>query len=654
VAKRSKIQYPLAVLQLVALCTVFFGVLYYVDQVPKLADQLRFDSAERINSYSLTPPVSEVGWRPVDFVDYEKTGTGAWQSVWYRLQFDRTRFDDTVSASSADDRWAVYIEANAGNVAVFLNGNFLGDGGNMVPPIPAYRRPQIYMFPVSSLKDTANELYIHYVRGVNHVWVRPIYLGPYTALAGTYAKTMLMKLTLPLGILMMMAVITVIMLLIFYLRPQDKVYGWYTASTLVWMVHHAMKVTDQVPIENQYLWRAVSYLTLALFVNFGTRYLGYFARVQYPKVDRLILWWSAIGGSLLFLLGGVWGELIDSYAMYIWVPSILLTGSYGVGLLVIAFRRDASTENLMLLLAIGLLLVVGIRDYVYDFTDLVPGSMFYLQFAAGFVMTFWGLIFIRRFVVALDTAEVLNDELEGRVIAKTRELEVYYEQVGVIEKDKALAAERERLMRDMHDGLGGQLVHLLAVAEQDVTFDPIKPTLRTALRDLRLIIDSLSIVDGDLVTVLATFRHRTEKMVKEAGLKFDWRVEDLPALDHMGPEAVLQVLRILQEAVTNIIGHAAASTISVRTQILNGGISAARAVLVEIRDDGHGFGDSGTDEIPVSAKGRRGRGLTNMRYRAARIGAEFSITSDSDGTRILLTLPLSIESPGSERPHNIK
>ena len=42
-------------------------------------------------------------------------------------------------------------------------------------------------------------------------------------------------------------------------------------------------------------------------------------------------------GGLMFLLGGLWGEVIDIYAMYIWVPSILVTGSYGVGLLIIAY-----------------------------------------------------------------------------------------------------------------------------------------------------------------------------------------------------------------------------------------------------------------------------------------------------------------------------
>lgn len=634
--KHSRIHYPFVVLQFVALCVMFFGVLYYVDRPPNISDQLRFDSADRLNSYAVAPPVAEAGWRPVDFVDYENTGSGSWQSIWYRLNFDRNRFDKHEAGNKAGSRWAVYIGTNVGNVAVFLNGSFLGDGGNMEPPIPAYRRPQMFTFSTSLLKDTGNQLYVHYVRGTKNVFVQPIYIGPYTIIEGNYSKTMFIKDTLPSAILMMMAVITSIMLFMFFLRPQDKVYGWYTASTIVWIVHHAMKLVDKVPIENQHLWSAFSFLSLALFVNFGTRYLGYFTRVHYPKIEQLILWWSVVGGSVLFLLAGIYGELINTYSKYIWVPSILLTGSYGVGLLIIAFRREASTENLMLLSAIGLLFVVGIRDYLYDFTYLVPGSTFYLQFSAGFVMAFWGFIIIRRFVAALDSAEILNDELEGRVFAKTRELEVYYEQIGVIEKAKALAEERERLMRDMHDGLGGQLVHLLSLAEHHQELSPVRKTLREALRDLRLIIDSLSVSDGDLVTVLGTFRYRTEKMIKEVGLKYIWKVDNLPLLKQMGPKSALQILRILQEAVSNIMQHAEATTITFISEFQDHSVEQNSIVIIEVKDNGKGYNIAAVK----SSDEKVGRGLNNMQYRAERIGAKLVIKSSAEGSSIQILIPV--------------
>jgi len=90
----------------------------------------------------------------------------------------------------------------------------------------------------------------------------------------------------------------------------------------------------------------------------------------------------------------------------------------------------------------------------------------------------------------------------------------------------------------------------------------------------------------------------------------------------------LQVLRILQEALTNIVKHAGARVIRIETA------ADAAEVRVIVRDDGHGF-------APASgaADALTGRGLVNMARRAEQLRGRVDVSSDATGTTVTLHLP---------------
>jgi len=87
----------------------------------------------------------------------------------------------------------------------------------------------------------------------------------------------------------------------------------------------------------------------------------------------------------------------------------------------------------------------------------------------------------------------------------------------------------------------------------------------------------------------------------------------------------------VQEAVTNVLKHANAQVITIRTAIEPGRDGSPRCV-VEVCDDGENA--AGLDE-------NKGRGLSNMRRRAARLGGELDIECHAAGTLVKLWLPLS-------------
>jgi signal transduction histidine kinase len=243
----------------------------------------------------------------------------------------------------------------------------------------------------------------------------------------------------------------------------------------------------------------------------------------------------------------------------------------------------------------------------------------------------FGWLLLLRFVQTLNAAELLNIDLEALVQERTSALQAQFERVRELERRQAIADERERLMRDMHDGVGGHLVSMLAMIEAGAGAPERRPSelataVRDALDDMRLMIDSLEPVDDDLNAVLAMFHDRLAPRLRAAGVTLHWDVELLPQVRGLTPARVLHVLRILQEAVTNAVRHGRCKTLWLTAA------HEACVVRLALRDDGCGF----DAQVPAE-----GRGLKNMRRRAELAGGVISVASaPARGTDVELTLAI--------------
>lgn len=257
-------------------------------------------------------------------------------------------------------------------------------------------------------------------------------------------------------------------------------------------------------------------------------------------------------------------------------------------------------------------------------------------FAMGAV-DYVGKPFQEEEVLARVENHIMLSRLRQQLAQRNQELEqslktLQENQAKVLElqRREVLAEERERTMRDMHDGIGGLLVSTLAMLEAGETdLNKIEDALRAALEDLRLMIDSLDPLDEDqLVLALGMFRARMLPRLHACGLRVDWEVTDLPAVNDFGPNKLLQIMRILQEAITNVIKHARATCLVFRSrfELTPAGVSC---LFIELSDNGIGW----------SGAPREGRGVSNMRRRAEAIGADLDISDTENGVRLRLCLP---------------
>ena len=118
------------------------------------------------------------------------------------------------------------------------------------------------------------------------------------------------------------------------------------------------------------------------------------------------------------------------------------------------------------------------------------------------------------------------------------------------------------------------------------------------------------------------------RRLEGAGLRMQWEVDDLPPLPWLNPPDALQVLRIVQEVLTNVLKHAQARTVRIATRL------AGDHVQVQIEDDGCGFEADLIDR-------ESGRGLRHLVQRAARLDGRVTIDSRTGrGTCVTLDLPL--------------
>ncbi len=209
-----------------------------------------------------------------------------------------------------------------------------------------------------------------------------------------------------------------------------------------------------------------------------------------------------------------------------------------------------------------------------------------------------------------------------------------------IEEESRHQAEKDRILKDLHDGIGGLTtnINLLAeLAQKNESLDEIRKSLATiaelsreSLSEIRGFIQSLDTREANWHTMAAELRHLGRTIVEAHGISFtmDAAIENDDGF--LAGNLCLNLFRIYKEALSNVVKHSAAKAVTVQFTVHQG------ALALTISDDGRG----------VNGARHTGRGLLNMRSRAEEIGGVLSITS-ANGTVIHLDVPLNGPLAGS-------
>lgn len=272
---------------------------------------------------------------------------------------------------------------------------------------------------------------------------------------------------------------------------------------------------------------------------------------------------------------------------------------------------------------------VGLMGAVASDIAESPGSFYVHPTASRLVVGLFSLVLValvaRRLREANLSDRARSRELRRALNEQQQRLKLLHEAEARRVVERATWTERQRLMRDMHDGLGAQLYGLHALAGRpEAARRELQGQIRQAIEELRLVVDAMNPFDGDLAAMLGDLRSPLERRLALSQVDLRWAVEELPRMDVLSPAQVQHLKRLLLEAATNIARHSGATEARLSAH------STPDGLTLELSDNGQGFDPNAP---------RAGNGLRNMRWRAMMLGAQIDIEAQPH-CRIRLRLPL--------------
>ena len=571
--------------------------------------------------------------QPVVLPDaWESTAPSRSGTVTYRLPLPDTALQGEQSA--------VFIR-RAGNVfRLSLGGQAVVSYGDARAPQADYsREPVLVLLPQALVAATGNELRIDVSGeagrepGLSEVWV-----GPLQELQPLYQAAVAAQVRSAWFVASASAAMGLLALLLGW-RTREARYAWFGIASLLW----AWRVTalfnsDAGP------WLALRHWSFQVsyvgFVVLMSLYALAMVGREGPRVRRWLLSW-ALAATALTTLGVASG--------WPWPRTLVLLGmlvlaAWLFARLAQAAVRDRTTPALLLTACAAICVVVGARDFYVFRVQYDYGAYTWARYTIVLLMAALAWMLVNDFARSGARLRDLNRGLRDRIAAKEHELAVAFENSRLREREQATLAERDRILREMHDGLGGRLVAALALAQRAGPLEPaealreLKLALDDCLTELRLALDSLETDTQPVVEALAELRFRVEPSLRAAGIRVVWQVDEAASDIVLSAADTLHVLRIVREAFTNVIKHASANTVWLRLEHV--AEAAGMRLRLSVVDNGAAQpAEGGAPREPLAAPSG-GRGLANIRRRAQSLKAELEIGPQEEGWGVSVRIPL--------------
>jgi len=554
------------------------------------------------------PRPPEGGWQPQALPDnWRRSRPGQSGYGWYRVRLH--------AQEPPAHSLALMISMVGTTYAVYVNGVDVGDGGGMAGEI---RRnggvPQLLVLPPQAFVAGENLLDVRLRVAPNlRGGITPLLLGPREAVAAAFDSLYFWRVTLSRSANVALVVAGLLAGLLWLRRPQQRIHGLFAALAVLWSLRnfHYTYTGEGIPSR---LWEAFVLGSLGVVLMLLWLFVLRLTGRRLPRAEPLVTW-SCLAVPLVFF---ALGEQAMSGLRLAWYGVCVALGVAAIVALALHLR-DAQARRPGLWAILGAMLVTlafGLHDYAVSASLLPWGGAAWMAFGAPLVLAALVFTLAGDYFGAIEAVGRLNETLEQRIGERTRELAASYERMAQLERAAAVAQERERLMRDIHDGVGSQLITAMSGIEKGgLSQGDAAALIGECIADLRLVIDSLDPEQRHVGDALAMLRWRIQPKLAEAGIESVWEIAETPLA--MPPGALLDLVRIVQEALTNVLKHAQARTVRVAFEVLPGG-----GWRLRVCDDGRGFAPG----APA-----RGRGLGNMRRRAQRLGANLHFGPGPDG-----------------------
>jgi signal transduction histidine kinase len=551
-----------------------------------------------------TPP--DTGWIDVSLPDdWNLRWPGFDGVVWYRL--------------TGNVNMAGMIE---------VNGVVLARDASLVEPLTrTWNMPRFFRLAAPLLHAGENTLLVRvsglaaYQPGLGRVS-----LGDATPIHARYERALFSHRDAQLIAFAIVATLGCFFLALWLFRRKETAYGWFAAMQFAWLVISWNQFASSVwPFSGTDAYEAANTIGLLAFCLFYTLFVLRICSLRWPRRET-ILWFATAAGSLWLMLashagiGPARSMLTALAAVYILIPNCIL----------LYFGIRSARPDLRILGLVGFInMVAGLHD-ASAFVGVLSGNNYYASLSTVITAIGGALALAWSFARSLHRIEGFNLELQNNIDEARTELAGSLLRQHELELVQARLGERLNLAHDLHDGLGGMLIGNIAALErapETVSSQRMLDAMRQLRDDLRLIIDAASSQhygEYSLKELLGPLRHRMSQLFETHDIGIRWRVENLDGVLLTSTQS-MDLLRILQEALTNVVKHSGATRVEVDL------VNDASGLRLLVSDNGRG--------LPASDDNAPGTGMRSMRARAQRLGADLQVKSDSGSTVVSLFRP---------------
>ena len=575
------------------------------------------------------PPTT--GWQPVTLPDrWENRWPHYSGSVWYRV--DWTYICPKYETIDHDP---IGLNIQFINMAgqVYLNQHLLWQDHALTEPLSrSWNTPRYWIVPENALQNGKNTLWVRVI-GVKtqSSGLGKVEIGDVKFTYENHQQRVWQYRTLFLINLIFTATFGVICFTIWFFRRQEKAFGWFALGSLFWTLFLSnFLITEPIFSLTTLEVARLNLCFLVLYSVTNSIFSWRFSEAKFIGVERCL--WAVVVFFFILLCS------VTDDQLYWLLPLVFFAAS---GLFFancifypfLALRSD-NQEQYLLALCFILYFIAGLHDVYHlilnrqDFKILSP-------YAAPITAIFIAVILALRLSKNIQRIERFNIVQAETIRTVTDELRLSLTTQHHLEMHNLKLQERIQLSHDLHDGVGSSIVRSMILVDKSkevISNRQFLSILKLLRDDLRQVIDSGSSSGGKVPETpqiwLAPLRYRFQQIFDDSDIDAQWIVPEkwlqLPSVLQC-----LTLLRVMEEALTNIMKHSDASQVYVQVQY-----RGVDHLHVDVQDNGRGFNQESIQKMGLTV------GLKSMQARVEKMNGEIDITSQPGCTRIHLVLKL--------------
>jgi signal transduction histidine kinase len=277
----------------------------------------------------------------------------------------------------------------------------------------------------------------------------------------------------------------------------------------------------------------------------------------------------------------------------------------------------------------GVVSIILLASVFYDFqyrNGLVTTGAALAPLGSAVFVTFVGYISVKHYtLVNLELARA-NVNLRLALEDQSEQLKADFAKVTLLERQAAVREEVSRLTRELHDGVLSYLgiINVVSEAGKDETLARIHQLSRLATNEIRIILDARPSDEASLAIAMSSLKQHVVDPLRLAGVSVEWSTRALTDYGRVEPKFLMNVVRIVQEAIHNAVISAGSVHLSVLAE------HSDRVTCITITNTGG---------QPFCDDDKSGLGIVSMHERARKIGARLDIAPLPDGA--ILTLKMA-------------